>query len=101
MHDLTIQTTPSEKNLHEIDGCDACHGDHNNPLEDYETCGSCVQWLKERADQIAFEFHFTVDDVRKAQEWARAHKYRYESVEHLLHDALIEKVIHTDRWKAA
>ncbi len=99
MHSLTAQENAPERR--EIDGSTECHDDHENPLMDHRTCEKCAEWLKERAEQVSFEFHFTVEDVAKAEAWAEAHRYRYESLEHLLHDALIEKVIHTDKWKAA
>ena len=85
----------------EIDGCTECHEHHEDPLMDLGTCEKCAEAIKDVADHVTFEFHFTVEDVAIAQAWAQRKGYRYDSVEHLLHDALIEKVIQTDKWKAA
>ncbi len=85
---------------HEVDECSDCHssGDHDNPLAYYEVCDGCSREISEKAKHTAIEFEFTVDDVETARAWARSHKYRYESVEHLLLDALRSQVIKTDKW---
>ena len=86
--------------VHEVDECMDCHdaGEHYNPLEYFEVCEGCAKDLADRAQHTTIEFKFTVADVEKARDWARDHKYRYDSVEHLLLDALRSQVINTDHW---
>jgi hypothetical protein len=88
---------------HEIDECEACHneGAHTNPLSWYEVCEGCAEDLEETAEHATYEFKFTVEDVKAAQTWARANRYVYDNVNHLLHDAMTAGTIHPRGWKAA
>lgn len=90
--------------VHEVDECMDCHeaGEHN-PIEYYEVCDGCAKDLADRAQHTTIEFKFTVADVEKARDWARANKYRlghdYYTVEDLLYQAMRERVIQTDHWE--
>jgi hypothetical protein len=87
-------------NVHELDDCDGCHdaGEHKNPLDFCDACSGCAERVKDKAEHAAYEFTFTMKDVEKARTWADSHRYVYDSVEHLLLDALRSQIISTDKW---
>jgi hypothetical protein len=88
---------------HEIDECERCHneGEHTKALNWFDVCAGCAKDLEEEAAHATYEFTFTVADVKAAQSWAEANRYRYDDVNHLLHDAMTSGVIHARTWKAA
>lgn len=83
---------PSDQ--HELDECEGCHeaGIHSNPL-DFKGCLDCRRSLAERVRHVNVEYEYSLNDVDTAKEWADKHKYRYDSPEHLLTDAMQSKVI--------
>lgn len=85
---------------HEICACAECHDEsqHSNPLLWRDECGACYEQLNRIANHVAIEFSFTASDLQTAIEWAQRNRYRYDTPEHLLLDAMREKVIHTDKW---
>lgn len=115
---------------HDTDECDRCHargdhddlsqwekecgacakeaaiydhdnGEHDQPLDHYRRCLRCFDQIANLALHATFEFQFSTADVRKAEEWAGRNGYRYEDVNHLLHDAMDAGAIHPRGWKAA
>lgn len=93
------------------DECAACskenvaadheNGDHENPLLTFTACKACYAALADTAAHATYEFTFSIGDVAAAQVWATRHRYQYEDVNHLLHDAMQAGAIRPRTWKAA
>ncbi len=76
---------------HDVCECSDCHKDSShdeNKLYWYDGCDYCTNALDAEAIDGAFKLAFYPSDITTAKEWARRHRYRYETVDNLLFDAM-------------
>lgn len=86
---------------HETDECDVCHdnGEHEDRILAWkDSCDLCKKEIAKKATNVVMEFKFEPKDVDTALSWAKSKGYSYEDVGHLIHDAMLDGAIQTDRW---